>query len=163
VSEVQRHAGGRPPKYTPDEQAQIIEDAFDALSGGKFLSVFCEENGYPYTLVAGWLLDNPAVSGQYARARAKGYTKRIEDMEGDAEKLVNMVSTGQLPDPSASIAAFRELRSTKQWNAERFARTLFAPKVEMELSGEVKTTPDPQSGILAKLAAFMPKDPTGDP
>jgi hypothetical protein len=139
-----------PRKYSPEERQTVTAEALDAIKGGKFLSVFCRESGHKYTTVAEWLMDDPETAGEYARARAKGYTKRLEEMEDDAEKLVKDIREGALPDPGPSIAAFRELRETRKWNAGKFARTIFGDQLSLEHSGAVKTSSDFD---LSKLSA----------
>ena len=121
-------------------KAKALE-ALDSISNGEFLTKTAERMGVKYSTLCDWIDALPNGSVMYARAREIGYSKRLEVIEDGAKDLGVMVATGQLPDPSASVAAFREFRTISQWNAGKFAKGRFGDSVN--LTGSISR---PQEG-----------------
>lgn len=116
--------------------------AIEAIGEGEFLTSVSKRLDVPYSTIVTWIDSDPDLSEMYSRARVQGYMKRMEDIEDDAQKLMDEVRTGAIPDPGPTIAAFKELRCIRQWNAGKFAKGLFGDKTQVEHSGSVKTEPD---------------------
>ena len=124
---------------TPEERKTLTLMAIDHIAEGGFLTAFSKQHDIPYATLVRWIDSEAATSDMYSRARIQGYMKRMEDMEDDAERLMEEVRTGQIPDPGPTIAAFKELRTVRQWNAGKFAKGLFGDSAKVEHSGKIET------------------------
>ena len=115
-------------------RAKALE-ALDGISNGEFLTRISERMDVKYSTLCDWIDALPNGPAMYARARALGYSKRLETMEEGGEALCQGVALGQFPDPAAAVSAFKEARNTAQWNAGKFAKGLFGDR--LELAGSV--------------------------
>ena len=124
---------------TPEECRAQALDALAHISEGEFLSDYCKARNVPYSTVYKDIFDQPDGNKMYSRAREMGYSKRLEDLEIASYGLLSEAKTGALADPTATVQAFKEWRTTAQWNAERFAKGRFSTRTEVEHSGEVRS------------------------
>jgi hypothetical protein len=118
---------------SPEERRTLAMTAIEAIGEGEFLTSVSKRMDIPYSTIVTWIDSDKELSEMYSRARVQGYMKRMEDIEDDAQKLMDDVKIGAIPDPGPTIAAFKELRCIRQWNAGKFAKGLFGEKVEATL------------------------------
>jgi len=155
---------------TPEERAVAVAFVIQQISEGKYLRAACKDlvpKRDPSTIL-GWINESEELSQQYARARVIGYSLRLEDMEEDADDLFDKASSGAYLDPIGAVQAFKAMTSVKKWNASKFAKGMFGDKVDLNLSGSVKTGKDfdlskltPEE--LATLRAIQAKTATDAP
>lgn len=62
-----------------DDQAELRDEALEALSEGKTLREWCKENGVAYGTAYGWMVEEPAVEARYRKAVKAGAAAMAEE------------------------------------------------------------------------------------
>lgn len=143
-------ATGRPSKRTPEVERAILA----GVASGRFLRDVCQDPGMPNEDTwYGWMEQDPALSGAYARARARGAAPLV----ADGMKILDDCDDSD----AARVSKARERAHYRRWLAGCYDRATYGDRKGVELSG-------PDGGVvrveslvdLVRLAA-KPDEPKG--
>jgi hypothetical protein len=141
--------------YAPEKKAEILEKIL-LLTRTMSMAKACAEIGAPQSTVEDWIEADPALSGQYLRAREfrADYLNEesIEILDKPPEKIIQLGEEGEggssRIDP-AWVALQAHRANLRQRVIRQMAPKKFGARIELEHSGEVRGGSHPD---LSKLS-----------
>lgn len=141
-------------RIPPDTKQEVIEAILGHIDDGMSLRAACVKIDFPRKTFERWLDSDLDLCAQYERARANRSDKIFEEMLMIADTpLIGKIETTKewgVEERTADMIEHRRLQvETRKWMLGKMAPKKYGDRVELEHSGEVKTS---DSADLSKLS-----------
>jgi len=136
-------------KPTPDTRQEVIAAILELVDDGKSLRQACKEIGFPRKTFEHWVDADPELKAQYARARDNRAEKLFEEIltiqDERPEEVIQLDPNGEggtkRIDP-AFVTWQKNRVEARRWMIGKMAPKKYGDKVDVELSGSVKSESD---------------------
>lgn len=139
---------------------EVVDSVLDRLMKGETLRQICKDEGLPAAgTVREWVLDDiDGLAERYARARDLGLDAQADelfDIADDGSNDTYRDEDGAVKVDHDVIARSRLRVDTRKWYLSKIAPKKYGDKLDLSVSGEVKTQTDEK--LDARLAALVAK------
>ena len=129
--------------YTPEQRAEIAVRLCRGIAAGMSVSKCCAQDGMPSKeTIFQWLMDDPELSDQYARARERRADARAERIDDICEK----VETGTLGPNEARV-----IIDAEKWQAGKENSKRYGDRIQVDGDMTVRMPDDQLESRVAQL------------